>query len=66
LKRENEKLQKDQRVLLEELEKIKEERDTYKNLAFKPRSKRVSPFTIVSGRKRGAQSGHTGYGRKCK
>ena len=64
LRKENEKLQKDQQVLLEELERIKEERDAYKNLVFKPRQKRTSPLTIVSGRKRGGQNGHKGYGRK--
>src|SRR5713101_1640116 len=64
LQKENDNLQKEKQTLLEELEKIKEERDTYKNLAFKPRQKRTSPFTAVSGRKRGGQSGHRGYGRK--
>jgi transposase len=64
LKKENDKLRKEKQTLLEELEKIKEERDTYKNLAFKPRRKRLSPFTTVSGRKRGGQKGHKGYGRK--
>lgn len=66
LKKENEKLKQEKEKLLEELEKIKQERDTYKNMVFKAnRHTFVSTFAPEqSGKKRGGQIGHKGYGRK--
>src|SRR5687767_8442303 len=64
LRKENEALQKEKQKLIEQLEKIKQKRDTYKNLTFKPKRKRTSPFTTVSGRKRCGQKGHKGDGRQ--
>lgn len=66
LKKENENLKQEREKLLEELEKAKQERDTYKGMVFKAnKSTIVSAFApSISGRKRGGQIGHTGYGRE--
>lgn len=67
LKKENEKLKQEQEKLREELEKIKRERDTYKGMVFKANKQLFSSGLAEqpSGRKRGGQRGHTGYGRKA-
>lgn len=68
LERENDKLRKREQQLLEELEKIKQERDTYKEMVFKAnkKSQKASIDTTTQKTKRtiGGQIGHTGYGRK--
>lgn len=69
LERENHILRKEidthkkrEEELLKELEKIKQQRDTYKGMVFKPQYTQ-HPFSAASGRKRGGQKGHKGYGR---
>lgn len=66
LKKENENLKQEKEKLLEELEKVKRERDSYKGMVFKTnRQTLASTFApLVSGRRRGGQVGHKGYGRK--
>lgn len=60
LERENEELKREKQTLLEQLEKTKQERDTYKDMVFKAQKRPLRSF----GRKRGGQIGHKGYGRK--
>jgi len=66
LKKENEKLREQEEKLREELEKVKRERDTYKGMLFKPNKQLLVSGLAEqpSGRKRGGQRGHIGYGRK--
>ncbi len=65
LKQENGQLQKEKQALLEELEKIKQERDNYKNMVFKAKRRCTDTDAHApSGRKRGGQAGHKGWGRK--
>lgn len=66
LKKENERLRQEKQKTLEELEKAKRELDTYKGMIFKAnRHTLASAFSKEqSGRRRGGQIGHVGYGRK--
>src|SRR5438045_2842022 len=57
LKKENEKLKKREQDLLGQLEKIKEERDNYKNMVFKAKRHCSDTSTHgISERKRGGQN----------
>lgn len=61
------RLEKEKQRLEHELEKTRQERDTYKNMTFKG-NRKSSPSTGIqtqfSGRHRGGQKGHKGYSRK--
>jgi len=60
----NRQLEKEKAKLLEELEKTKAERDTYKNLTFTEKRACSSPASHKqTGKKRGGQTGHTGVSR---
>jgi len=61
LEQENERLKKREHELLEQLEKTKQERDTYKGMLFKPEMK---SSIVTLERKRGGKIGHRGYGRR--
>jgi transposase len=60
--------QKTIRELQEELEKVKKQRDTYRDMVFKANRKKEDTeeqgAVFQSLRKRGGQIGHKGYGRK--
>lgn len=66
LKKENEKLRQEKQKILEELEKAKRERDIYKGMVFKANKHILSSAFAPkqSGKKRGGQKDHVGYGRK--
>src|SRR5579859_162188 len=63
-----EEQQKTIRELQEELEKVKKQRDTYRDMVFKANKKlddtAEQGAVFQSPRKRGGQIGHKGYGRK--
>jgi len=65
-----EEQQKENQKLREEIEKIKKQRDTYRDMVFKANRKKedheghVSFFQSAAQKKLGGQLGHKGYGRK--
>lgn len=61
LEEENKELKQENEKLKEELEKVKKQRDSYKDMVFKANTAKTE---TSQGRKRGGQTGHTGYGRK--
>jgi transposase len=64
LRQKNRQLEKEKAKFIEELEKTKAERDTYKNLICKEKKECSLPFSHKpTGKKRGAQYGHTGISR---
>lgn len=61
-----EEQQKENRKLRDELEQIKKQRDTYRDMLFKANKKQQSPTPLLNtsvSRKVGGQMGHKGYGR---
>lgn len=59
LEEENQRLKQKERELRNQLEKTKQERDTYKNMIFKAKT-HADP---LDGKPRGGQQGHVGHGR---
>lgn len=66
LQQEKKQYQQELEALKEEIEKLKRQRDTYRSMLFKANKPKmtVTPSpSFLPQRKRGAQDGHTGYGR---